>query len=93
MIDKLVDGKINDDPRIEFLKMHLKEIYNAISDGIDVRGYYVWSSFDLYSWINGYDKRYGLIYVDYKNNNKRIPKKSYYWYRDVIASHGLILNE
>lgn len=93
MIDNLVDGKINDDPRIEFLKMHLKEIYNAISDGVDVKGYYVWSSFDLYSWINGYDKRYGLVYVDYKNNNKRIPKKSYYWYKDVIASQGLILNE
>lgn len=92
MVESPVDGKISDDARIEFLKMHLKEIYNAIADGVDVRGYFVWSSFDLYSWVNGYDKRYGLVYVDYDHNNKRIPKKSYYWYRDVIASNGKIIN-
>ena len=39
-----------------------------------------------YSWINGYAKRYGLVYIDYENGNKRIPKDSYYWYRDFIES-------
>lgn len=91
MIDCLLDGKVEDDARIEFLKLHLREIYNAIQDGADVRGYYVWSSFDLYSWVNGYDKRYGLVYIDFDNKQKRIPKKSYYWYKDVINSNGATL--
>lgn len=91
MIDEVVNGQINDDARIEFLKMHLQEINNAIVDGCDIRGYYVWSTFDLYSWVNGYEKRYGLVYVDYDNNNKRTPKKSYYWYKNVIESDGQLL--
>jgi beta-glucosidase/6-phospho-beta-glucosidase/beta-galactosidase len=44
---------------------------------------------DLYSWINGYKKRYGLVYVDFDNNNKRIPKKSYYWYKNLIEKYRL----
>lgn len=93
MVEKMVSGKIDDSPRIEFLKLHLIEIHNALSSGADVRGYYVWSTFDLYSWVNGYEKRYGLMYVDYENNNKRIPKKSYHWYKDVINSNGSILED
>ena len=58
----------------------------AMKEGVDVRGYFVWSTMDLYSWINGYAKRYGLVYIDYENGNKRIPKDSYYWYRDFIES-------
>ena len=50
-------------------------------------GYFVWSTMDLYSWINGYDKRYGLVYVDFENGNRRIPKKSYSWYREKIAAN------
>ena len=50
-------------------------------------GYYVWSTMDLYSWINGYKKRYGLVRVDYDNGLKRIPKKSYYWYKQFIEEH------
>ena len=43
---------------------------------------------DLYSWINGYKKRYGLVYVDYDDDNRRYPKDSYYWYRDMIAQQN-----
>ena len=66
------------------LSMALK----AKEDGVNVKGYYCWSTMDLYSWINGYKKRYGLVRVDYEDGLlRRIPKKSYYWYRDFITEH------
>ena len=50
--------------------------------------YYAWSPFDLYSWKNGTEKRYGLVAIDYENGLERRPKKSYYWYKDVIETDG-----
>lgn len=79
------NDECQDNARIEFLDGFINEILKAKQDGANVKGYYVWSTMDLYSWINGYDKRYGLVYVDYENNNKRIPKQSYYWYKEKIA--------
>lgn len=70
--------------------MFLDYMVQAIDEGANVKGYYLWSTMDLYSWINGYEKRYGLVRVDYEDNLKRIPKKSYYWYRDYIKK---IMNE
>ena len=56
----------------------------AKQDGVNLKGYYVWSTMDLYSWINGYKKRYGLVRVDYDDpQRKRTPKKSYFWYNAV----------
>ncbi|MGO2400800.1 MAG: glycoside hydrolase family 1 protein, partial [Pseudolactococcus laudensis] len=90
--DKLEDGKVHDDYRIDFLKKHVLAIKEAISDGVDVIGYTTWSYTDLLSWLNGYQKRYGFVYVDQDETMtgslKRIPKDSYYWYKDVIASNG-----
>ena len=90
--DKLEDGQIHDDYRIDFLKKHVLAIKEAISDGVDVIGYTTWSYTDLLSWLNGYQKRYGFVYVDQdetmNGSLKRIPKDSYYWYKDVIASNG-----
>ena len=85
--DEVVDGQIHDDYRINFLKGYVDWIGQAIKDGCDVRGYFIWSTFDLYSWINGYKKRYGLVYVDF-NSQKRIPKDSYYWYKNFIENEG-----
>jgi beta-glucosidase/6-phospho-beta-glucosidase/beta-galactosidase len=82
--EKPVDGTIDDVHRIKFLEGHIKEMLRAKKEGVNVKGYYVWSTFDLYSWVNGYEKRYGLVYVDFENNLKRIPKKSYYWYQNFI---------
>jgi len=56
--------------------------------GADVRGYYPWSFIDLLSWLNGYQKQYGFVYVDHQQNLARKRKKSFYWYKSVIASHG-----
>lgn len=81
------NGELNDDERIEFLESYIDWLVKAQNDGCNVVGYYAWSHTDCYSWINGYKKRYGLIYVDFDGDLKRIPKKSYYWYRDYIKEH------
>ena len=79
---------VNDDYRISFMNDHINSIMNAVDKGVDVRGYYAWSSFDLYSWKNGVEKRYGLVAVDFDNKLVRKPKKSYYWYKGIIESNG-----
>ena len=86
--DELVDGRVRDDYRIEYLRGFVDWIWRARAEGCDVRGYFVWSTMDLYSWINGYRKRYGLVYVDYGDDCRRIPKDSFYWYRDMIKERG-----
>lgn len=80
-------GYVEDDERIEVLGGFIDYMMRARRDGADVRGYYMWSTMDLYSWINGYRKRYGLVSVDYEHGLKRKPKKSWYWYRDLIACY------
>ncbi|MBP1042278.1 glycoside hydrolase family 1 protein [Vagococcus sp. BWB3-3] len=86
------DGTIEDDERIAYLQTHILEIQKAISDGVEIIGYCTWSFTDLLSWLNGYKKRYGLVYVNRNEASeldlRRIPKKSYYWYQRVIAANG-----
>ena len=82
------NGYVEDDDRIAFLSAYLQNILKAKADGVNVQGFYVWSTMDLYSWINGYKKRYGLVRVDYDDKElKRIPKKSYFWYKNFIENH------
>ena len=91
-LDIVKDGKINDTYRINYLKDHVKAMKEAITDGVDLIGYCAWSFTDLLSWLNGYSKRYGFVYVDQNDNEngslKRIPKASFSWYKQVIASDG-----
>lgn len=86
--DPVVDGEVLDDPRIDYLRMHIDALEKAIKAGADVRGYYPWSFIDLLSWLNGYKKQYGFVYVDHSQDLARKRKKSYYWYQNVIASYG-----
>lgn len=86
------DGYVDDTERIDMMQGYIDRMFDAIHDGINIRGYYVWSPMDLYSWVNGYEKRYGLIYVDFASQ-KRTPKHSYYWYRDLISAHPNPLTE
>ncbi len=79
--------QVDDRQRIEFMDSHIHAVMQAREEGCDVRGYYAWSPFDLYSWKNGTEKRYGLVAIDYEDGLKRKPKKSYYWYRDMIAQY------
>lgn len=78
------DGYVADDERIEMMQGYIDYMYEAMKDGCNVCGYYAWSTMDLYSWVNGYEKRYGLVRVDFDDHNKRYPKKSYYWFKKLI---------
>ena len=80
--DDFVDGKIEDNPRIDYIKKHLEAILMAKNEGVEIKGYFVWSLMDVLSWSNGYNKRYGLFYVDFENQ-KRYPKKSAYWFKKI----------
>ena len=62
----------------------MRSVGRAIDDGVPVRGYFVWSMLDNFEWAEGYSKRFGLVYVDYPTL-ERVPKSSFYWYRDFIA--------
>lgn len=86
--DPIIDGEIVDDPRIDYLRMHVDAMADAMAQGADVRGYYPWSFIDLLSWLNGYKKQYGFVYVDHDNNLARKRKKSFFWYQQLIASRG-----
>jgi beta-galactosidase len=85
--DRLRDGVVEDPARIEFVRGHLEAVHRAIAAGIQVRGYYMWSLMDNFSWSNGYKKRYGFLYVD-RSTLGRYPKKSALWFRDVAENHG-----
>lgn len=82
---------VQDDYRIEFMNDHINAIMNAMDKGVDIRGYYAWASFDLYSWKNGVEKRYGLVAVDFGNEQIRKPKASYYWFKEMIESNAKII--
>lgn len=79
-------GYVKDTERIELCEEFIKYMLKAREEGVNVQGYYMWSTMDLYSWINGYEKRYGLVRVDFDKDNKRIPKESYYWYKHLITT-------
>lgn len=86
--DPIIEGEIMDIPRIKFIETHLKAVKNAIKEGINIKGYYAWSVIDLLSWLNGYKKQYGFIYVDHNDNLKRKKKASFYWYKNIIKTRG-----
>lgn len=81
--DRVVDGRVKDTDRIEYMRSHLEAIRAAMEGGVDVRGFFYWSLLDNYEWNSGYDKRFGLIHVDYETQ-QRTPKDSAGWYRKFI---------
>jgi len=86
------DGKVHDPQRIDYLTRYLREFRRAIDDGVDGRGYFIWTIMDNFEWAFGYKQRFGIIYIDFATG-KRTLKDSAYWYRDVIASNGKILTD
>ncbi len=81
------DGSVDDAYRIAFVREHLQVAHRAIAEGMDVRGYYMWSLMDNFSWVNGYKKRYGLFFID-RQTLARHPKRSAHWYRDLARANG-----
>ncbi|HEY32753.1 MAG TPA: beta-glucosidase [Dehalococcoidia bacterium] len=84
------DGMVHDPQRIDYLARYLGELSRAIEEGVVVKGYFVWTLMDNFEWAFGYRQRFGIVHVDYATQ-KRTPKDSAYWYKDVIASNGSIL--
>ncbi|WP_328296697.1 GH1 family beta-glucosidase [Streptomyces sp. NBC_00435] len=82
------EGAVHDPERIAYLRGHLAAVHRAISDGADVRGYFVWSLLDNFEWAYGYSKRFGIVHVDFATQ-RRTPKDSARWYAEVIARGGL----
>jgi beta-glucosidase len=78
---------VHDDLRLNYLREHFKQAHRAIQDGVDLKGYFVWSFLDNFEWAFGYDRRFGLIYVDY-TTQERIVKESALWYSNFIRTGG-----
>ncbi|MBQ9481300.1 MAG: family 1 glycosylhydrolase [Clostridia bacterium] len=82
----LIDGKVEDQIRTEYIRRYLAELIKAKCDGVDVRGYYVWTLMDNFEWSSGFTRRFGLVYVDFETC-KRYPKNSFYQYKNLIGEY------
>lgn len=80
------DGAIHDERRLEYIRQHLMQVYLAMQDGVDIRGYFAWSLLDNFEWGYGYTKRFGIVRVDYETQERTI-KDSGQWYSRVIESN------
>jgi len=79
------DGGVHDEKRVDYYRRHLNSLQDAVREGSAVEGYFAWSFMDNFEWSHGYMQRFGLVYVDYANNGKRILKDSALWYKDYIS--------
>jgi beta-glucosidase len=82
-------GRVEDVDRVMYLRNHLTHLHRAAAEGYPIKGYFLWSLLDNFEWADGYSKRFGLHYVDFKTM-KRTPKLSAEWYKDVIARNALV---
>ncbi|MFX1337889.1 MAG: GH1 family beta-glucosidase [Promethearchaeota archaeon] len=83
----ITNNIVQDDDRLSYLKRHFESAQRAINEGVNLKGYFVWSLMDNFEWIEGYSKRFGIIKVDFETQ-ERIWKKSAIWYKDVIKENG-----
>jgi len=87
--DQLKNGEVLDTDRIFYLRQHFRSALRAAQEGYPLQGYFVWSLLDNFEWAWGFDRRFGLIYVDYPTQ-QRIPKASYSWYRECIHQNRVV---
>ena len=83
------DGQVHDADRVDYLAGHLGQLARAIDDGCDVRGYFAWSLLDNFEWAAGYTQRFGIVWVDFDDDGRRIVKDSGWWLRDVAAAGAI----
>ena len=83
------NGECLDLHRVEFLRSYLKELQRSIADGSPVKGYFVWSFMDNFEWTDGYSRRFGIVYNNFKTQ-RRTPKLSAYWYSSVMAANRVL---
>jgi len=86
--DTVVDGRVHDQERVDYLHDHVEAVGQAMDAGADVRGYFVWSLLDNFEWAYGYDRRFGVVHVDYDTQVRTI-KDSGLWYANLIASRTI----
>ena len=86
--DQLIDGKVNDPERVTFYKGYLLACQEAIQEGVQLKGYFAWSFMDNFEWASGYDKRFGLHYVDFETL-ERTPKQSAFWLGEVMKNNAI----
>lgn len=86
------NGRIRDPLRIDYLHKHLRAVHAAMQQGVDVRGYMLWSLLDNLEWSHGYSKRFGIVHVDFETQTRTL-KDSARFYASVIASNGRVLND
>ena len=82
--DSLVDGRIRDTNRIEFIARHIEAVALAMQQGVRMEGYMVWSLLDNFEWASGYEKRFGIVHVDYASQRRTL-KDSAMWFRDFVS--------
>lgn len=81
--DQVTDGKVYDTKRLQYLQRVIEQVFRAKSEGVNVKGYFVWTFLDNFEWAEGYHPRFGLVYVDFQDQ-RRIVKSSGYWYADFL---------
>lgn len=81
-------GRVADNRRIDYLSGHIAAAHRAVATGVPLGGYFVWSLLDNFEWAHGYTKRFGLYHVDYETQ-RRIPRDSAFWFRDVLKRNGM----
>jgi beta-glucosidase len=86
------DGRVRDPRRIDYLRRYIRQLSRAVSEGQRIRGYFVWSLLDNFEWHFGYEKRFGLVHVDY-DTLARTPKESYHFYRNVVRSNAIEIDD
>mgnify|MGYP001354392849 FL=1 len=82
------DGKLEDTERIAFFDGYLSAVHEAIGNGVDVQGYFIWSLLDNFEWASGYSKKFGITHIE-EGTLKRVPKASAWWYAEVVRRNGL----
>ena len=80
------NGQVLDGNRVAYLQEHISAVHDAIAAGVNVQGYFVWSLLDNFEWAFGYSHRFGIVWVDFPTGS-RLPKESFRWYRQLIASN------
>ena len=83
------DGKIYDTDRIMYLRAVMSNLQRAAAEGVPIKGNFVWSAFDNLEWVSGFGTRFGLIYVDYKTQ-QRVPKLSASWFKEAARRNAVV---
>jgi beta-glucosidase len=88
-VEPVVGGEVHDLHRREFLRSHLREVRRAIGDGVPIAGYFLWSLMDNFEWEDGYERRFGIVHVDFATQ-KRTPKLSAHYYAAIMRENGIV---